>query len=113
MNLKKTKNVRVELVDPENVKDGAYVLVKFEKKQSVIYYVGQIIKHYSLTEVMVSFLRKKPGSSMKFVFPDVKDEGSVDLSDIVLILPDPKSAKTARTARILSFNKDLSFYNVH
>ncbi|CAB3229729.1 unnamed protein product [Arctia plantaginis] len=63
-----------EPVDPENVKDGAYVLVKFEKKKSVIYYVGQIIKHYSLTEVMVSFLRKKPGSSMKFVFPDVKDE---------------------------------------
>ncbi|XP_022834564.1 uncharacterized protein LOC111362220 [Spodoptera litura] len=107
------EDVRVELVDPENVKDGAYVLVKFEKKKSVIYYVGQIIKHYSLTEVMVSFLRKKPGSSMKFVFPDVKDEGSVDLSDIVLILPDPKSAKTARTASILSFNKDLSFYNVH
>lgn len=100
-------------VDPENVKDGAFVLVKFEKKKSVIYYVGQIIKHYSLTEVMVSFLRKKPGSSMNFVFPDVKDEGSVDLSDVVLILPDPKSAKTARTANILSFNKDLSFYNVH
>lgn len=100
-------------VDPENIKDDAYVLVKFEKKTSVIYYVGQIIKHFSLTELMVSFLRKKPGSSMKFVFPDVKDEASVDLSDIVLILPDPKSAKTARTASILSFKKDLSFYNVH
>ena len=84
------------------------MLVKFEKKKSVIYYVGQIIKHYSLTEVMVSFLRKKPGSSMKFVFPGVEVEGSVHLSDIVLILPDPKSAKTARTASILSFNKDLS-----
>ncbi|XP_044762023.1 uncharacterized protein LOC123319221 [Coccinella septempunctata] len=102
-----------EPVDPENIKNGAYVLVKFEKKKSVIYFVGQIIEHYSLTEVMVSFLRKKPGSSMKFVFPDIKDEGSVDISNIVLILPDPESAKTARTAGILSFKKDLSFYNVH
>ncbi|KAI4456655.1 hypothetical protein MML48_8g00010095 [Holotrichia oblita] len=96
-----------EPVNHENIKNGTYVLVKFEKKKSVIYYVGQIIQHYSLTEVMVSFLRKKPGSFMKFVFPGVKDEGSVHLSDIVLILPDPKSATTARTASILSFNKDL------
>lgn len=106
------EEVHKETLDPENVKDGAFVLVKFEKKRSVIYYVGQIIKHFSLTEVFVSFLRKKPGSSMNFVFPDVKDEGSVDVSDVVLILPDPKSAKTARTAKILSFNKDLSLYNV-
>ncbi|KAK9869983.1 hypothetical protein WA026_006080 [Henosepilachna vigintioctopunctata] len=102
-----------EPVDPKNIIDGVYVLVKFKKKTSVIYYVGKVIKHYSITEMQVSFLRKKPGSSMKFVFPDVKDEASVDLSDIVLILPDPTSAKTARTASILSFKKDLSFYNVH
>ncbi|CAH2102567.1 unnamed protein product [Euphydryas editha] len=58
---------------------------------------------------------KKPGSStMKFVFPDVEDKGSVGLSDIVLILPDPKSANTARSSSILSFiNKDLSFYNIY
>lgn len=79
-------------LDPENVKDGAFVLVKFEKKKSVQHFIGQIVKHFNVTEVMISFLRKKPGSSMNFVFPNVKDEASVDLSDIVLVLPDPKSA---------------------
>ncbi|GBP71468.1 hypothetical protein EVAR_103353_1 [Eumeta japonica] len=88
-----------EPVDLENIKDNAYRLVKFEKETSVIYHVGQIIKHYRLTEVMVSFLRTKPRSFMKFVFPDVKNKASVDISDKVSILPNPKSAKITRTAK--------------
>lgn len=48
---------------------------------------------------------------MKFVFPDVKDEVSVDLSDIVMILPNPKSAITARIANFMKFEN--SYERMH
>lgn len=95
----------------EDIKEDSFVLVKFEKKKSVLHYVGQVVIKYNPTEYNVSFLRKKP-STWKFVFPDTKDEGTVSISDVVCILPQPKSAFTARTAKIFSFGKDLSVYNV-
>lgn len=94
-----------------NIKEGCFVLVKFAKKTSVLYYVGQVLKKYSPTEYKVSFLRKKPGTS-KFVFPTTKDEGTVYISDVVHTLLPSKSASTARTAHIFSFEKDLSKYDV-
>lgn len=95
----------------ENIEEKSFVLVKFEKKKSVIYYVGQVLLKYSSSEYKVSFLRKKP-NAWRFVFPTTKDEGTVYISDVVCILPPPKSALTARTADIFSFPKDLSLFNV-
>lgn len=66
---------------------------------------------YSPIEYVVSFMRKKPGS-WKFVFPTTKDEGSVNITDVVHILTPSKSALTARTSHIYSFEKDLSMYAV-
>ena len=48
-------------VTPEKIKDNCYVLVKFEKKTSVVYYVGKVFSHYSDTEMKINYLRKKPG----------------------------------------------------
>lgn len=50
-------------VIPEKIKDNCYVLVKFEKKTSVVYYVGKVLSHYSNTDMKISYLRKKPGLS--------------------------------------------------
>lgn len=61
-------------VTTENIKDNCFILVKFDKKGAVVYYVGKVIRHYSSTEFKVSYLRKKPGSSWSFVFPNVTDE---------------------------------------
>lgn len=95
----------------ENIKEESFVLVKFEKKKTVLHYIGQVVTKYSPIEYKVSFLRKKE-NTWKFVFPNTKDEGTVDISDVVCILPQPKSAFTARTANIFSFGKDLAMYNV-
>lgn len=46
---------------------------------------------------MVSVLRKKRGASKDFVFSGVKDEGSIDLSVVVLILPDHKPVTHTHT----------------
>lgn len=95
----------------EDIKEKCFVLVKFEKKKTVSHYVGQIVTKYSATEYNVSFLRKKPGT-WKFVFPNTKDEGTVEVSDVVSILIPSNTAATVRTADIFSFSKDLSMYNV-
>lgn len=50
-------------VTPEKIKENCYVLVKFEKKTSVVYYVGKVFCLYSDTEMQISYLRKKPGLS--------------------------------------------------
>lgn len=43
---------------------------------------------------------KKPGL-WKFLFTNIKDEGTIYLSDVISILPQLKSASTARTANII------------
>lgn len=85
----------------ENIKEGGFVLVKFEKKKTVLYYVGQVMKKYSPTEYHVSFLRKK-SKGWAFVFPNIKDEGTVYLTDVVSILSLSRPALTARTANIFN-----------
>ncbi|XP_022909090.1 uncharacterized protein [Onthophagus taurus] len=97
-----------------NIKKGSFVVVKFDKKKSVLHYVGEIVEKYSPSEYKISFLRKKQGKagSWNFVYPNTKDEGSVLISDIILILPKSKTAATARTARIFNFGKDFSPYNI-
>lgn len=99
---------------PENIKDNSFILVQFAKKKSLVYYVGKIISHYSRTEFQVSYLRKKPGSSWTFVFPNVEDMHTVDITDIEMILPDPKlpSVQTPRTAKLFTFAVNLSYFNV-
>lgn len=77
-------------VDPENVKARDYVLV--ELKKSLNYY-GFIFQEE--TRILNEF----------YIFR-CQSEWQIDLSDIVLTLSDPRSA---RTADILSFNKDLAF----
>lgn len=95
----------------EDIKEERFILVKFAKIKSGAHYIGQMITKYSPDKYKVSFLRKKPGAC-KFVFPSTKGEGTVSISDIMCILPQPKSASTARTAKIFSFEKDLSVYNM-
>ena len=85
--------------------------MKFEKKKTVLHYIGQVVTKFNPMEYKDSFLRKNPGT-WKFVFPNIKDEGTVYFSDVVCVLPPPKSASTARTANIFSFKKDLTMYNV-
>jgi transposase-like protein len=99
---------------PETIKDNCFILVKFAKKKSIVYYVAKVINHYSERELKVSYLRKKPGLSWSFVFPNIADEHSVDISDVALILPDPKSpgASTARTSRLYTFPIDMTRFNV-
>ncbi|KAF9818171.1 hypothetical protein SFRURICE_003912, partial [Spodoptera frugiperda] len=77
-------------VIPENIKDGSFILVRFPKNKGIIYYVGKVIGHYSQTEFKVSYLRKKPGCSWTFVFPNVEDIHTVYITDVEMILPEPK-----------------------
>lgn len=99
------------IILPEKIKDGEFILIKFAKKKSVVHYVGRVISHYSLTEYKVSFLRKKPGS-WTFVFPNIIDDATVDITDVILVLPNPPPSGTARTSTMFSFPIDLCMYNV-
>jgi len=99
-------------IDPQDITVNSFLLVKFETKKSVHYYVGQVTDKYGPTEFKVSFLRKKAGS-WNFAFPSIKDEGTVYLADVVLLLPKPQSAATARTASLFNFPKNMSAYNVY
>ena len=87
-----------------------FVLVEFEKKKSVLYYVGKVLKKYSPIEYKISFLRKKP-NTLKFVFLQPKMKQRLDISDVVAILTLSNTGSTARTADIFSFQKSLSIFN--
>lgn len=105
-------DVDYSLTDEDILKENDYVLVKFPEKTTIIYYVGVITKPLHLNEFEVKFLRRKrPG--YKFYFPDIDDIATVARSDIVLKLPHPNSAKTARTSSLVTFSANLSLYNVN
>ncbi|KAG5875382.1 hypothetical protein JTB14_023356 [Gonioctena quinquepunctata] len=101
-------------VIPENIKDGSFILVRFPKKKSIIYYVGKVVGHYSQTEFKVSYLRKKPGFSWTFVFPNVEDIHTVYITDVEMILPEPKppTVCTSRTSKLFTFSVNFSNFTV-
>lgn len=101
-------------VRPEKITDNSFILVKFAKNKSIVYYVAKVISHYSKTEFKVSYLRKKAGKSWSFVFPNIDDEHSVGIADVALILPSPKSlaACTARTSGLYTFPINFTRFNV-
>ncbi|KAL3267902.1 hypothetical protein HHI36_007041 [Cryptolaemus montrouzieri] len=99
--------INEEPVNPEHINIGDFLLIKFEKKKTVIHYIAKVVFKYSVTEY-----EKKAGSS-KFIFPIVEDKASVDVRDVVLQLPKPTFSKgTSRTSSLYSFSVGLTRYNV-
>lgn len=91
---------------------GDFVLVRFSKKKSDVYYTGKV-ESSDRIDVSVQFLRKKEESS-RFYFPPQRDIGTVPMTDIVMKLPVPKAiGGTKRLQSRLKFDVDLSAYNVH
>ncbi|KAG5867740.1 hypothetical protein JTB14_010150 [Gonioctena quinquepunctata] len=80
-------NVEVTEILPEIIKVEDFVLIKFERKKSVIYYVAHILS-LDGSNFTISYLRRK-GSTSTFVFPNTEDEIShiAEISDIVPVLP--------------------------
>lgn len=56
--------------NPENINIGDFLLIKFEKKKSVVDYVAKVISKYNLTESYI------------FVFPNVEDQATIDFRDV-------------------------------
>ena len=81
----KTLNVEEEPVDRDTVLPEDFVLIKFESKNSFIYYVGLVLETEK-NEVKVKFTRKELSSSLKFVFPGVDDISHVNIKEIKLKL---------------------------
>ncbi|GBP54254.1 hypothetical protein EVAR_36469_1 [Eumeta japonica] len=82
--------VNDEVDNPETINVGDFLLIKFEKKKTVIYYVVKILLKYGML-----YLRKKAGSS-KFVFHIGEDKASVHVKDVVSQLPKPILQRPAR-----------------
>ncbi|KAK4874991.1 hypothetical protein RN001_011413 [Aquatica leii] len=97
---------------PENINESDFLITKFEKKKSVVHYVGKVMTKYDNLEYHISYLRKKPESQI-FIFPDVKDKASVNFSDVCLKLPMPNvTPGTNRTSSLFRFSVNLARYNI-
>ncbi|CAG9571811.1 unnamed protein product [Danaus chrysippus] len=53
--------INEEPVNPEHINIGDFVLIKFEKKKTVIHYLAKVVFKDNVTEYEVSYLRKKQG----------------------------------------------------
>lgn len=95
--------------DADNVTPNSFVLVKFATKKSIKYFVGQVTA-VDTDEFIVNFLRKV---GKKFVFPNVKDEATVLIDDIVRVLPQPiNTGGTNRLQNSFKFPIDFTCYNI-
>lgn len=97
--------------EDNEIRENDFVLVKFPTKVTVSYYVGKIIECLNINKFQSKYLRcKTPG--YKFHYPLVDDISIDDRSDLVLKLPEPNSAKTARTSSLITFKLDLISYSI-
>lgn len=104
-------NISEENIDTKIISVKTFVLVKFPTKRCIKYYVGQIENiNTKFDEYSVNFLRKVGN---KFLFPNVRDEATVTMDDIVIILPPPlNTGGTSRLQTTFRFSIDLSGYNI-
>lgn len=70
--------------------EGDYVMVGFETKKLEIFYVALITEVISANAYGVSFLRVKNKTEMKFYSPLEQDLSEIRMTDIKMILPQPK-----------------------
>lgn len=102
------------IIDPEsgmpNIKIGDFLLVKYCTKKTQKYYIGEVEEIVD-GKYLTNFLRKK---GIGFTFPQVTDKDLIELEQVELKLPKPKTSETtARSSSIKRFQVDFRAYNVN
>ena len=75
--------------DVENVKQGDFLLVKYQLHKSSKYYVGEVIKPVK-DGYSMKFMRRQKGSERRFIFPTVEDEDHIAQSQVEMKLKHPE-----------------------
>ncbi|XP_054286972.1 uncharacterized protein LOC129002892 [Macrosteles quadrilineatus] len=98
--------------DGRNVNINDFVLVKLAGKKVIKYFVAQVSEKIGLTDFTVSFLKRKD-YTYKFVKPAVDDESTIDISDIIVKLPQPNVVGgTERAISVFNFKYNFSGFNM-
>ena len=92
----------------EELKEGDYVLVKFDwkKKKNTQYYIGQVESiDIENSTIDALFLKRKPSKhgQILFYFQEKVDASEVPLTDVLYKLPNPSSGGTKHTGNIFTF----------
>lgn len=100
-------------VTKEPTKDD-FVLVKFLTKSSVVHYVGKLLSSKDEhNEYQISYLRMIRGNQgMKFQFPQISDEATVDGCSILGVLPTISNNSTKRSQDNISFSVQFDGFNM-
>lgn len=88
------ENVEYEINNSLEVNQDSFVLVQFQGKKKMLYYVGLVVEtkdESGENSVLVKFLKRKKlkDENSVFVFPDVDDISLVNISQISEVLPRP------------------------
>jgi len=91
---------------------GEYVLVKYElPKKREQFYVGEI-ERVEEPNIECNFLKKKSGG-LYVIFSKIPDRDTVTKDNILMKLGKPsQSTSSARALTVLSFEFDISKYNL-
>lgn len=85
-------------------KVGAWVLVTFSTKKSVMHYVGQILElNQENDDYLVKFVHKCKGDN-SFVWPEKEDLSVVPRNDIIIVLPEPQIDRRGKVHFKLRFD---------
>lgn len=98
--------------DNSPIQDEDFVLTKYEKKQSVVYFVARVLNVQANDSYKVQFLKKK-FDSYGFFYPQKSEICDILKSDIVSKLPKPQcQGGTERVKAFMTFDFDFTSINI-
>ncbi|KAF6020294.1 hypothetical protein EB796_021400 [Bugula neritina] len=100
----------VEAITADKLNVGRYVLAALRGKKNLRHFPGVVHSIQRDEDTAVISFYKSVGNR-PFIVPVQEDVATVDICDLVLLLPTPTSSGgTERTCKKLTFNIDLSQY---
>jgi hypothetical protein len=87
---------------PADYRSSQWVVVQYASKQSVSYYLGQVVEMVN-DGVKITFLKRQPGSKILFKFPMKEEIDVVQSEDIVDSIQQP--IMNRRNQFVVNYNK--------
>lgn len=85
----------------KSIEKESWILVAYATKKTLKHFVGQVKEMYPDDNLKVQFVRKKGDL---FIWPTVPDVDTINMSDVVQVLPAPQNGRRGQIRFPIKFD---------